>query len=73
MAAALAPAPCARPHSAAYYEDVIVGSVCCRVDTDAETSERKLYIMTLGCLAPYRRMGVGKCPFPCNTHAPTYL
>jgi len=43
----------------AYYEDVIVGSVCCRVDTDAETSERKLYIMTLGCLAPYRRMGVG--------------
>lgn len=45
---------------AAFFEDVIVGSVCCRVDTDEATGEKKLYIMTLGCLAPYRRLGVGK-------------
>ena len=43
----------------AFYEDVIVGSVCCRVDTDIGTGEKKLYIMTLGCLTPYRGMGLG--------------
>jgi ribosomal protein S18 acetylase RimI-like enzyme len=43
----------------AFYEDVIVGSVCCRVDTDISTNEKKLYIMTLGCLAPYRNLGLG--------------
>ena len=36
----------------------MVGGVCCRVDTD-EGGARRLYIMTLGCLAPYRRLGVG--------------
>ena len=34
----------------AWYEDVIVGSVCCRIDTDADSGVKKLYIMTLGCL-----------------------
>ncbi len=43
----------------AYYNDVVVGAVCCRVDTTSEASKRKLYIMTLGCLAPYRRQGIG--------------
>jgi len=43
----------------AYYNDIVVGAVCCRVDTSAESGERKLYIMTLGCLAPYRRLGIG--------------
>ena len=56
----------------AYYNDVVVGAVCCRVDViapapdneevqsaDAKLSKRKLYIMTLGCLAPYRRLGIG--------------
>eukprot|EP00037_Helgoeca_nana_P020658 m.206229 g.206229 ORF g.206229 m.206229 type:complete len:166 (+) comp25344_c0_seq3:133-630(+) len=42
----------------AYFEDVIVGSVCCRVDTD-DAGDQNLYIMTLGCLAPYRRHGIG--------------
>lgn len=41
----------------AYFNDFVVGAVCCRVDvTDGE---KKLYIMTLGTLAPYRRFGVG--------------
>jgi ribosomal protein S18 acetylase RimI-like enzyme len=46
----------------AYYNDVVVGAVCCRVDlTTSEdgSSKRKLYIMTLGCLAPYRRLSIG--------------
>merc|ERR1712223_1693369 len=53
----------------AYYNDVVVGAVCCRVDvianapdeelSEATKSKRKLYIMTLGCLAPYRRLGIG--------------
>merc|ERR1712062_246516 len=48
----------------AYYNDVVVGAVCCRVDvTNTEdpnqAAKKKLYIMTLGCLAPYRRLGIG--------------
>lgn len=43
----------------AFYEDIVVGAVCCRVESSPETFEKKLYIMTLGCLAPYRRLGVG--------------
>ena len=35
----------------AYYNDIVVGAVCCRVDTSAESGERKLYIMTLGELS----------------------
>jgi len=43
-----------------YYNDVVVGAVCCRVDPPVEGQHgKKLYIMTLGCLAPYRRLGVG--------------
>jgi ribosomal protein S18 acetylase RimI-like enzyme len=41
----------------AYYNDVVVGGVCCRIDTSED--KRRLYIMTLGCLAPYRRLGIG--------------
>lgn len=41
----------------AYFQDIVVGGVCCRVDTTEGV--RSLYIMTLGVLAPYRRYGLG--------------
>lgn len=41
----------------AYYNDIVVGAVCCRLETSE--NKRQLYIMTLGCLSPYRRLGIG--------------
>ena len=43
---------------AAYFNDIVVGGVCCRIETEGD--QRRLYIMILGVLAPYRRLGIGK-------------
>eukprot|EP00249_Psilotum_nudum_P005888 c19304_g1_i2 orf=421-945(-) len=42
----------------AYYGDICVGSIACRLEK-REGGGMKLYIMTLGILAPYRRLGIG--------------
>ena len=46
------------PYIPAYFNDVVVGGVCCRFEQEGE--KRRVYIMTLGCLAAYRRYGVGE-------------
>jgi len=47
----------------AFYNDIVVGAVCCRVqetkEKDSVKPVKRLYIMTLGCLARYRRLGIG--------------
>lgn len=41
----------------AFYNDIVVGAVCCRLEL--ADNEKRLYIMTLGCLFTYRRLGIG--------------
>ncbi|CAI7744624.1 unnamed protein product [Closterium sp. NIES-53] len=44
----------------AFYSDVHVGAVACRLEREAGSGGGvKVYIMTLGVLAPYRRLGIG--------------
>uniref|UniRef100_A0A914YHA9 N-terminal methionine N(alpha)-acetyltransferase NatE n=1 Tax=Panagrolaimus superbus TaxID=310955 RepID=A0A914YHA9_9BILA len=41
----------------AYFNDSVVGAVCCR--PEVKENRKRLYIMMIGTLAPYRRYGVG--------------
>ncbi|CEH16520.1 Predicted N-acetyltransferase [Ceraceosorus bombacis] len=41
----------------ALFNDIPVGNICCRYEREGG-SEVKVYIMTLGVLAPYRRLGI---------------
>ncbi|KAJ3964880.1 N-acetyltransferase NAT13 [Lentinula raphanica] len=40
-----------------YYNDIPVGTICCRIET--KDNEIALYLMTMGVLAPYRSRGLG--------------
>lgn len=48
---------------AAYHNDVIVGAIACRLE--AHGTAAKMYIVTLGVLAPYRGMRVGETYINC--------
>lgn len=44
----------------AYFNDVLVGVCTCRLEAvEGEVPSFNLYVMTIGILAPYRRLGIG--------------
>jgi N-alpha-acetyltransferase 50 len=43
----------------AFFHDMLVGSITCRLETTEVEGEYTLYIMTIGVLEPYRHMQIG--------------
>ncbi len=44
----------------AIWNGFVVAAVCARLETSDLSDKKKLYIMTVNVLAPYRRRGIGK-------------
>jgi len=42
-----------------YYNDIPIGTICCRIETKDSDSVHHLYLLTMGILAPYRSLGIG--------------
>jgi len=42
-----------------YFNDIPVGTTCSRLEKGSKEGESKLYMMTMGVLAPYRNFSIG--------------